>query len=382
MESTQQTSDNENIPKSPKEVLANLEAYYQNKEIIGSIERNVNFKTEETFFESLKTFLNDKEDAHIIDMLFNSSIDGLAEEMDLYKRAEQSIIKTVDRPVFLINNDQINIGITTSWEKHIEENLETISKVIPAIGRIEITGDSRRKWAGTGWLLKDTDIIVTNRHVARHFAKKKSEGVFEFKKNYMRRPVGVKIDFKEEQDAGEALEFDIKKVLHIAKNSELDIALLRVQKRNYKGQKLPEGLEISYDLSILKEDIEDESEEEKENIKKNIYVVGYPACSDNEELRTTFFNGVSEVKQFAPGALFGTCISKYIYYHDCTTWGGNSGSPLLDFTTGKVLGIHYAGTSEERTEYRKNYAVSVLFLIELLEELGEKYNYRIHPDKK
>lgn len=366
MESTQSTSEKENKPKTPKEVLDNLKAYYQNKEIISSIEKNINFKTEETFFDSLKAFLNDKEDAHIIDMLFNSSIDGLAEEMDLYKRAEQSIIKTVDRPVFLINNDQIDIGITTSWEKHIEENIGTISKVIPAVGRIEIVGHHKMPWAGTGWLLKDTNIIVTNRHVARHFAKTE-DGVFKIKKNERRRPLGVKIDFKEEQDTGESFEFGIKEVIHITKNSEFDIALLRVQEHNDKGEKLPEGLELSYDPPTLKEDI---------------YVVGYPACRENEELRTTFFNGVSGVKQFAPGAFFRTPFSDYIYMHDCTTWGGNSGSPLIDFTSGKVLGIHYAGTSEEYTEFRANYAVSVVFLRELLDEIGEKYNYKIHPDKK
>ncbi|WP_420572782.1 S1 family peptidase [Kordia sp.] len=366
MESTQHTSENESSPKSPKEVLANLKAHYNNDEIISNIRVHINFETEEAFFESLQTFLSDKESVHIINMLFNSSIDGVAKEMELYKKAEQSIIREVDRPVFLINNDQIEFGKTTDWKKHVDENIETISKVIPAVGRIELVGHHEMEWAGTGWLLKDTDIIVTNRHVAQHFASKKEEGVFKINPSYRRRPLGVKIDFKKEQDSGETFEFDIKEVIHITKGSELDIALLRVQTQNHNGHKLPEGLELSYDPPTLKEDI---------------YVVGYPAC-DNDESRNKHFNSVSEVKQFAPGAFFRTCISNYIYHHDCTTWGGNSGSPLLDFRTGKVLGIHYAGTLEERKEFRTNYAVSGLFLIELLEELGEKYNYKVHPDKK
>ncbi|WP_299216960.1 serine protease [uncultured Dokdonia sp.] len=367
MDSQKQASENENSVKSPKEVLANLKDYYNNEEIIRSIELRVDFTNDGTFFESLQTFLNDHEDKYVIDMLFNSSIDGIVEEVDLYKRAEQSIIKTIDRPVFLINNDQIDIAITTSWEKHITENIDTISKVIPAVGRIEIIGDDRRKWAGTGWLIYDTDIIVTNRHVAQHFASQKEKGVFQIKESHRRRPLGVKIDFKEEHDTREELEFDIKEVIHITKNSELDIALLRVQTINHNEHQLPEGLELSYKPPTLKEDI---------------YVIGYPACSENEELRSASFNGVSGVKQFAPGAFFRTCISNYIYHHDCTTWGGNSGSPLLDFTSGKVLGIHYAGTSEEYTGFRTNYAVSGLFLIELLEELGIKYTYKVHPDKK
>ncbi|WP_028890363.1 trypsin-like serine peptidase [Tenacibaculum ovolyticum] len=367
MDSEKQPSENENFRQSPKDVLANLKAYYSNEEILRSIELQVDFTNEETFFKSLQTFLNDFEDAHVIEKLFNSSIEGISEEMDLYKRAEQSIIKTVNRPVFLINNDQIDIAITTSWDKHIKENLTTISKVIPAVGRIEITGDDRRKWAGTGWLLKNTDIIVTNRHVANLFASEKEKGIFQIKDSYRRRPLGVKIDFKEEHDTNIELEFDIKEVIHITENSELDIALLRVQTQNHNDQKLPEGLELSYTPPTLKEDV---------------YVVGYPACNQNEDLKNTFFNSVSGVKQFAPGAFFRTSVSNYIYKHDCTTWGGNSGSPLLDFNSGKVLGIHYAGTSEEYTEFRANYAVSSLFLIELLEKLGEKYTYEIHPEKE
>lgn len=362
-----QAPKNENPRQSPKDVLANLKAYYNNEDILRSIEQHVDFANETAFFNSLKIFLNDFEDTRIIDMLFNSSIKGIAEEMDLYKRAEQGIIKTVDRPLFLINNNQIDIPITTSWTKHIEENWTKISKGIPAVGRIEITGHDRMPWAGTGWLLKNTDIIVTNRHVANHFASQTEKGVFQIKDSSRRRPLGVKIDFKKEHDTNVELQFDVKEVIHITKKTELDIALLRVETQNYNGHKLPEGLELSYDPPTLEE---------------KIYVVGYPACNQNEDLKNNFFNGISGVKQFSPGTFFRTCVSDYIYKHDCTTWGGNSGSPLLDFKSGKVLGIHYAGTSEGYTGFRANYAVSVLYLIALLEELGEKYTYELHPEKE
>ena len=29
--------------------------------------------------------------------------------------------------------------------------------------------------------------------------------------------------------------------------------------------------------------------------------------------------------------------------HDCTTLGGNSGSPLVDLGTGAAVGVHYGG---------------------------------------
>lgn len=367
MDKKEQLTDGESPRKSPKDILANLKAYYNNDEIIESITLRVNFTNNKTFFKSLKAFLNDFEDVHVIEMLFHSSIAEIEDEMDLYKRAEQSIIKTIDRPVFLINDDQIDISKTTPWKRHIDEYMDSISRVIPAVGRIEVIGDKRWPMVGTGWLIRDTDIVVTNRHVAKHFASKNDEGEFEIRKSHRRRPLGIKIDFKEEHDTNDELEFRVKEVIHITKNSELDIALLRVATINHNGHKLPLGLELSNNPPTLKEDI---------------YVVGYPACSQNEELRTAYFNSMSGAKQFAPGAFFRTHISDYIYKHDCTTWNGNSGSPLIDFKTGEVLGVHYAGTSEKVAEFRANYAVSVKFLIELLKKLGVKYNYSVHPDKK
>ena len=32
------------------------------------------------------------------------------------------------------------------------------------------------------------------------------------------------------------------------------------------------------------------------------------------------------------------------FQHDCATLSGNSGSPVLDIQTGKVVGTHFAGS--------------------------------------
>ena len=33
------------------------------------------------------------------------------------------------------------------------------------------------------------------------------------------------------------------------------------------------------------------------------------------------------------------------FTHDCTTLGGNSGSVVLDLTTGEAVGLHFAGAN-------------------------------------
>ncbi|MDY8134684.1 serine protease [Aquimarina sp. 2201CG5-10] len=360
MDTQKQTSENKNSRQSPKDVLANLKAYYNNEEIMRSIELRVDFTNGNTFFKSLETFLNDFEDAYVIDMLFHSTINGINEDMDLYKRAEQSIIKTIDRPVFLINNDEIDIAITTPWKRHINDNTDTISKVIPAVGRIEITGDDRRNWIGTGWLLKNTCIVVTNKHVANKFASSNEDGTYKIREDWMGDPYRIRIDFKKEHATNEELEFDVKQVVYIPKGRELDIALLLIDDKNHRGNQLPEGLELSYKIPSFKE---------------KIYVVGYPACFEDEVKRDEHFNSLAGVKQFAPGKFSKTRVHRYVYFHDCTTWNGNSGSPLLDFDSGKVIGIHFAGDTENVKGFRTNYAVSGLILKDILEELDIFYNH-------
>ncbi len=251
MDPEKQISENENTPKSPSDVLCNLKNRYKDSpEIFRGIILHIDISNDEAFFQSLQTFLNDKEDAHIIDKIFNSSIEGVSVEMDLYKRAEQSIIKEVDRPVFLINNDQIDISKATKWKDQIEKNINTISKVIPSVGRIEIKGDDV-DFIGTGWLIKNTNIIVTNRHVANEFAARK-ESEFVFKQDWMGDTYSVRIDFKEEHATNKEYEFDIKQVIYWSKERDLDIALLRVDQQNCEGDQLPVGLELSYEIPNLK----------------------------------------------------------------------------------------------------------------------------------
>ncbi len=361
MESTQQASESENTPKSPSDVITNLKNRYKdNPEIFREIMLHIDINNDEAFFKSLQEFLTDKEDVEIIDKIFNSTIEDISVEMDLFKRAEQSIIKEVDRPVLLINNDRIDIAKATIWKDHIEKNIDIISKVIQSVGRIEIKGGDS-DFIGTGWRIKNTNIIVTNRHVADEFAERK-ESEFVFKQDWMGDSYNVRIDFKEEHTTNKEYEFEITKIEYWAKERDLDIALLRVDQENYKEELLPEGLELSYEIP---------------NLKEEIYVVGYPACNKphHQKLKNKYFNGVIGKKQFAPGYFSQTGTSKYIYRHDCTTWGGNSGSPVIDFKTGKVLGIHYAGIHENHEGYRANFAVSVVALVEILEELKIPYNH-------
>jgi endonuclease G len=353
----------EHLQYNPSTVFFSLRDSIGDIKILKEICSHIDFNNNASFFESVKKFLvrYGKQlslgDANqMVEQIGNSDDSSLI----AYKRAEESIILTINRPSFLIRNDKIDDSITTEWKKRIDENSFNISKTIPSVGRIEICGHSLYSWVGTGWLIKGTDIIVTNRHVANIFASRQKNS-FSINRDYNGKRLNVKIDFKEEYDVKKELEFDINEVIYITENDEPDLALLRVKKENDKGNRIPEGLKLSSQTSRPSD---------------NVFVLGYPSLSTEDEIRMYdfIFKGISDVKRLSPGHIFPSSAASYIYMHDCSTWYGNSGSPIVDLKTGNVTGIHYAGSPNEYTGIRVNWAVRSTYLIELLTELDIRIN--------
>lgn len=364
MTTFEQLLKEENLMDSPVGVFLSLRENIDDLEILKEICGHIDFNDSALFFKSVKEFLIDygkrlslMDGKEMAKQIGNKKISHI----DAFRRAEESIILTINRPAFLIRNDRIDDSIVTKWKERIDEYEDKITKTIPSVGRIEIKGHHQHTWAGTGWLIKGTDIIVTNRHVAQIFASRYRKGC-QIKTDALGSPFEVNIDFKEEYDIDEDREFLIKKVLHIAENDEPDIALLRIEQENEYGIPLPEGLEISSRMA---------------HPHDNVFVLGYPAFDTNIKTKLYDFDlkKVSNVKRLAPGDIFPSSAAPYIYMHDCTTWYGNSGSPVVDLTTGKVVGIHYAGSHSEYRGLRANWAVRSTYLLDLLDELNIPHTY-------
>ena len=84
----------------------------------------------------------------------------------------------------------------------------------------------------------------------------------------------------------------------------------------------------------------------------NVAVIGYPMMdfrTNNIPEQMTVFRGIFGRKRVAPGFLkgFATANSKYgpveAVVHDSSTLGGNSGSAIVDLTSGLVVGLHCGG---------------------------------------
>jgi hypothetical protein len=70
--------------------------------------------------------------------------------------------------------------------------------------------------------------------------------------------------------------------------------------------------------------------------------IGYPQEDPRSPVfRDVIFEGKYKVKRAAPGEITGS--GPATLYHDCSTLGGNSGSPLLAMDTARVVGLHRDG---------------------------------------
>lgn len=250
----------------------------------------------------------------------------------------EAIVRATNRPPLIVKNDVVQdkaslIGIFAAG---IDAKVAAVEHLLPSIGRIEFVSHDM-DWGGTGWVIeKEADgrmLIVTNRHVAKLVARRthRGDGVFMFGPGNAR--YGAAIDFVEELDAQPDPErvLRIEAFTYIADDAAADVALARIS--------VPEAGAAGPAISPLPRATDDGGDQEL------VAVVGYPAAdpfrNDPTEMHR-YFKGLYDVKRFAPGVL-RVQGGPTVLGHDCTTLGGNSGSPLISLESGKVIGLHFAG---------------------------------------
>lgn len=241
----------------------------------------------------------------------------------------ETIVRPFLRPVLKIRDNTLVMEFFGAdvdvWRDRLGNAKDRLDAVIPAVGRVEVTNHPGYIWVGTAWLIAD-DVIVTNRHVAREFARRDNHG-FVFRTG-LDGPMTCKIDFLEEFERTRALEFTVSEVLWIAPSTEADIAFLRAE-RNSNGTPLPRPVPLS-----ARAPGEDDF----------IATIGYPARDDefpDQELARRVFGDVYDKKRLAPGQVLESPADEVL--HDCSTLGGNSGSLVVDLNSGEAVALHYAG---------------------------------------
>ena len=166
---------------------------------------------------------------------------------------------------------------------------------------------------------------MTNRHVAQELCAHQGE-TWSFHPG-----LAARVDFRAEHERASSLEFAITEPIGL--HPDHDLALLRVELASAAGDPLPGPLALA---AAAPEDLFD----------RDVYVVGHPALdsrrNEPEPIRR-LFDEVFDVKRLQPGRAVGWSTAYAALEHDCSTLGGNSGSPLVDLETHSVLGMHFGG---------------------------------------
>lgn len=242
----------------------------------------------------------------------------------------ESIILRSTRPVLAIKKNVTQLDFKhaddrEAWKTRLAAAQDLLDPAIRAVGRINLHG-SDLSWVGTGWLVA-TNVLVTNRHVARAFAQSDGDG-FSFQTGQSGR-MGADVDFLQELDRDDdELSFTLIRPLHIEDTDGPDLAFFEVEV-TAGDQTLAQPLRLADNIAAT----------------KSAAVIGYPAYDSRipePELMEDIFGKVYNKKRLAPGAV--TAVEGDRILHNCSTLGGNSGSAVVDLDSGAALGLHFSGT--------------------------------------
>lgn len=213
-----------------------------------------------------------------------------------------------------------------------DENRAELSRMAQSVGRIELSGDL----LGTAFVISP-GVLATNCHVLEEMGRKTRDGsAFVLTKDGT-----LVVDFSDLPDHDPSHEFLITDIVGYSNQSGFDVALLRVSEKSRDGSSpipppLPTG---SYDGTKVK-----------------IGIIGYPDLSRAFGTKKTIkmferlvrMNGQTVTKILSTGLavhLAGT--SNYIMEHYASTQGGQSGSPVINLSTRRVIGVHFCCTGLE-----------------------------------
>jgi S1-C subfamily serine protease len=241
----------------------------------------------------------------------------------------QALLAFTSRPVLLVQGDRF-AEPPPVWADLDDLYRSDIETALRSVGRVELTGHPTFAWAGTAWVAAP-GLVVTNRHVIQCFAEPAAGTRWR-----LRQGMTASIDFGRELDVepdGSRI-FDVPADATILVHPEHDLALMPVARTSRDGAgTFPTALGIAADGGAVGEG-------------RKVFVAGHPERDDSAPerlLQYRLFQGIFGVKRLQPGQVMAVLSDKSTVLHDCSTLGGNSGSPVVDLETNQVIGLHYAG---------------------------------------
>ena len=258
------------------------------------------------------------------------------------------------RPSLLVRSGVVDPvqPLAAGWTGQLAAAGDRLTRAVAAIGRVEPTHPSGSDFFGTCWVVDDRNgLVLTNRHVLDAMVERLPHAVARTTAGF-RVFDGAFVDFAAESGSADVRRYRIVEAAPSQVNgtdfARLDAAVLRIEPLPDGPQDVPDALTVSADpdgpLGRL----------------ASYCIVGYPAqpvyASGTIEgvdwawVTRTLFGNVYGVKRLAPGMTHRPLGSlpgdkrRWVFGHDATTLGGNSGSPALAWTD-SAFGLHFAGRS-------------------------------------
>jgi Trypsin-like peptidase domain len=278
------------------------------------------------------------------------------------------------RPSLLVRNGVVDPvqPLAAGWTGQLTAAGDALTKAVAAVGRVEPTHPSGSDFFGTCWVVDHRNgLVLTNRHVLVAMVERLPHAVARTKTGFQVFD-GAFVDFAAESGSADVRRYRIVEATPSQVKGPtlagLDAAVLRIEPLPDGPQDVPEALTVSADpdgpLGHL----------------GSYCIVGYPAQPvydsgtiegvDWAWVTRTLFGNVYGVKRLAPGMTHRPLGSltrdkrRWVFGHDATTLGGNSGSPALAWN-GSGFGLHFAGRSIDT-----NYAHAVSAITSELRALG------------
>ena len=258
------------------------------------------------------------------------------------------------RPSLLVRSGVVDPvqPLAAGWTGQLIAAGDRLTRAVAAIGRVEPTHPSGSDFFGTCWVVDDRNgLVLTNRHVLDAMVERLPHAVARTTAGF-RVFDGAFVDFAAESGSADVRRYRIVEATPSQVNgtdfARLDAAVLRIEPLPDGPQDVPDALTVSADpdgpLGRL----------------ASYCIVGYPAqpvyASGTIEgvdwawVTRTLFGNVYGVKRLAPGMTHRPLGSlpgdkrRWVFGHDATTLGGNSGSPALAWSD-SAFGLHFAGRS-------------------------------------
>ena len=258
------------------------------------------------------------------------------------------------RPSLLVRSGVVDPvqPLAAGWTGQLAAAGDRLTRAVAAIGRVEPTHPSGSDFFGTCWVVDDRNgLVLTNRHVLDAMVERLPHAVARTTAGF-RVFDGAFVDFAAESGSADVRRYRIVEAAPSQVNgtdfARLDAAVLRIEPLPDGPQDVPDALTVSADpdgpLGRL----------------ASYCIVGYPAqpvyASGTIEgvdwawVTRTLFGNVYGVKRLAPGMTHRPLGSlpgdkrRWVFGHDATTLGGNSGSPALAWSD-SAFGLHFAGRS-------------------------------------